>query len=68
MLQHINVTTANVNKVPPSFLTSIPSANIWEKIAPIIVPKPKIAPIIVVRGIKINIDAINSNIQEPIVP
>ncbi|MBC7523164.1 MAG: hypothetical protein H7239_01805 [Flavobacterium sp.] len=36
--------------------------------APSIVPKPKIAPINVVLGIRIKIDAIASTIPDPILP
>lgn len=66
--QQIKVMIANVNKVPPSLLTSIPNFVTCDKIAPAIVPNPKIAPNKVVLGIKIKIEAINSTIPEPILP
>ena len=59
---------ASINKTPPSLLTSMPSFVTCDKIAPNIVPDPRIAPIRVVRGIKIKIEATNSTIPEPILP
>ena len=59
---------ASKNNTPPSLLTSMPNIVKCDKIAPAMVPNPKIAPNKVVLGIKIKTEAINSTIPEPILP
>lgn len=66
--QQRKVIIAKIKSVPPSFFTSIPKINKCETIAPNIVPIPIKAPSNVVRGMRINIEAINSITPEPIRP
>lgn len=53
---------------PPSFCISTPKKKRWEKIAPKIVPNPKIAPINVVLGIMIKMEISSSIMPIPILP
>ena len=65
--QHTKVITAYVNKTasPPKL---IPNLVRWKKMAPDIKPNPMMAPINVVRGININMEANNSPTPVPILP
>lgn len=66
--QKTKVTKAKINRVPPSFWTTMPSCVRWENMAPSIVPMPKSAPIQVVLGMRIRMATSNSTTPKPILP
>ncbi len=66
--QHIVTIKASKNNWPLSFWTSIPRKSKCDNIAPVIVPRARIAPYNEVLGLKSNIPDINSTIPDPILP